>query len=98
MDQHARGRTLHLGYHGSFPPEGYGVSNEKIGMPDLVGNPAPGLYVFSAHLVARIPALAERLGSDAGQWLRRTPPSAIVGHSLYVYDIPQGPAANGGLP
>ena len=98
MDRHAGGRTIHLGYHGSFPPEGYGVSEQKIGMPDLVGNPAPGLYVFSAHLVARIPALAERLGSDAGQWLRRTPPTDIVGHSLYVYDIPQGPAANGGLP
>jgi hypothetical protein len=92
MDQHAGGRTIHLGYHGSFPPEGYGVSHEKIGMPDLVGNPAPGLYVFSAHLVARIPALAKKLGSDAGQWLRLTPPTAIVGHSLYVYDIPQGSA------
>jgi hypothetical protein len=58
-----------------------------------VGNPAPGLYVFSAHLVARVPVLAEKLGSEAGQWLRRTPPTAIVGHSLYVYDIAQGPAA-----
>jgi hypothetical protein len=92
MDQHAGGRTIHLAYHGSFPPEGYGMSYANIGMPDLVGNPAPGLYVFSAHLVARIPALAARLGSDAGQWLRRTPPTAIVGHALYVYDIPQGPA------
>jgi hypothetical protein len=86
MDEHAKGRTIHLAYHGSFPPEGYGVSYETIGMPDL-RNPAPGLYVFSAHLVARIPVLAESLGSDAGQWLRRTPPVAIVGHSLYVYDI-----------
>jgi len=93
LDQHAGGRTIHLGYHGSFPPEGYGVSNQKIGMPDLMGDPAPGLYVFSAHLVAHIPALAEKLGSDAGQWLRRIPPTAIVGHSFYVYDIPQGPAA-----
>jgi hypothetical protein len=93
MDQNAKGRTIHLGYHGSFPPEGYGVLHEKIGLPDLVGNPAPGLYVISANFVARIPALAEKLGSDAGQWLRRTPPTAIVGHSLYVYDIPQAPAA-----
>jgi len=93
MDQHGGGRTIHLGYHGSFPPEGYGVSEQKIGMPDLAADRAPGLYVFSAHLVARVPALAERLGSDAGQWLRRTPPTAIVGHSLYVYDVPQGSAA-----
>jgi hypothetical protein len=93
MDQHGGGRTIHLGYHGSFPPENYGLTYQKIGMPDLVGNPAPGLYVFSAHLVARVPVLAEKLGSEAGQWLRRTPPTAIVGHSLYVYDIAQGPAA-----
>ena len=93
MDQHGGGRTFHLGYHGSFPPENYGLTYQKIGMPDLVGNPAPGLYVFSAHLVARVPVLAERLGSDAGQWLRRTAPAAIVGHSLYVYDIAHGATA-----
>jgi len=93
MDQHGGGRTIHLGYHGSFPPENYGLTYQKIGMPDLVGNPAPGLYVFSAHLVARVPVLAERLGSDAGQWLRRTAPAAIVGHSLYVYDIAHGATA-----
>jgi hypothetical protein len=98
MDQHAGGRAIHLVYHGSFPPEGYGVSYEKIETPDLVGNPRPGLYVFSAHHVARIPALGEKFGHGAGGWLRRIPPSAIVGHSLYVYDIAQGSAANGGLP
>jgi len=92
MDQNGRGRTIHFGYHGSFPPEGYGVSQQKIGMPDLAADRAPGLYVFSAHLVARVPALAQKLGSDAGQWLRHTPPTAIVGHSLYVYDIPPAPA------
>jgi len=98
MNQHGGGRTIHLVYHGSFPPEGYGVSYDKIETPDLVGNPRLGLYVFSAHHVARIPALGEKFGHGAGGWLRRIPPSAIVGHSLYVYDIPQGPAANGGLP
>ena len=82
MDQHGKGRTIHLGYHGSFPPEGYGVPNRRSGCRIWRRNPAPGLYVFSAHLVARIPALAEKLGSDAGQWLRRTPPTDIVGHSL----------------
>jgi len=27
------------------------------------------------------------LKPGAGEWLRRTPPVAIVGHSLYVYEI-----------
>jgi hypothetical protein len=97
MDQHARGRPIHLAYHGSFPPGGYGLSYKEIGMPEL-RNPPPGLYVFSAHVVTRIPALGGKFGRGVGDWLRRTPPTAIVGHSLYVYDIPQGPAANGGLP
>jgi hypothetical protein len=97
MDQHARGRPIHLAYHGSFPPGSYGLSYKEIGMPEL-RNPPPGLYVFSAHVVARIPALGGKFGRGVGDWLRRTPPTAIVGHSLYVYDIPQGPAANGGLP
>lgn len=91
MDQQGKGRTIHFGYHGSFPPEGYGLSHRPLAMPDLAADRAPGLYVFSAHLVARVPALAEKLGSDAGQWLRHTPPTAIVGHSLYVYDIPPAP-------
>ena len=28
-----------------------------------------------------------RLKPGAGEWLRRTAPVAIVGHSLYVYDV-----------
>ena len=31
--------------------------------------------------------LGARLKPSAGEWLRRTAPGAIVGHSLYVYDI-----------
>jgi hypothetical protein len=92
-DQHVRGRTLYLAYYGSFPPESYGMSDEKMRMRDLMRDPAPGLYVVSAHFVAHAPALGEKLGNGAGQWLRRTPPVAIIGHSFYVYDIPQGSAA-----
>jgi hypothetical protein len=40
--------------------------------------------------VARIPAFPR-----ASDWLRRIQPIAIVGHSLYVYDIP--PTASPGL-
>jgi len=93
MDRHAGGRTIHLAEHGSFPPENYGVSDEKMGGPELMQDPAPGLYAVSAHFVARIPAMGRVLGGGAGQWLRRISPTAIVGHSFYVYDIPQGSAA-----
>lgn len=53
----------------------------------MLEDPQPGLYVVSAHLVARIPSLGATMKPGAGQWLQRTPPVAIVGHSLYVYDI-----------
>jgi hypothetical protein len=41
----------------------------------------------SAHLVARMPAFADRT-PGASDWLRRTVPTTIVGHAYYIYDIP----------
>lgn len=89
LDQHARGRTIRWAHFVSFPPEAYGMMNEKVNAGKLLENPPPpGLYVVSAHLVARLPAVGESLAPGAGAWLRRTPPTAIVGNSLYVYDVP----------
>jgi hypothetical protein len=62
------------------------VDSTRIGREELMQDPQPGLYV-ETHFVARVPALGPRLKPGAGEWLRRTPPVAIVGHSLYVYDI-----------
>ena len=83
-----RGR-IRLAYFGSVRPERYGLEFERIGVPDLLQPPSPGLYVVSAHFVAR--ALGElelRYADGVGNWLLRTPPTAVVGHALYVYDIP----------
>jgi hypothetical protein len=87
LDHHAAGRNFRLAYFGTILPEAYGVAGERIGPEELMEAPQPGLYVVSAHFVARVPALGARLKPGAGEWLRRTPPVAIVGHSLYVYDI-----------
>jgi hypothetical protein len=87
LDHHAAGRNIRLAYFGTILPEAYGVACERIGPEELMQDPRPGLYVVSAHFVARVPALGARLKPGAGEWLRRTPPVAIVGHSLYVYDI-----------
>jgi hypothetical protein len=70
----------------SYPPDAYGIRYDHITPADLTREPAPGLYVVSAHFVARIPALPA-----SSDWLHRIQPIAIVGHSLYVYDIPQTP-------
>jgi hypothetical protein len=87
LDHHAAGRNIRLAYFGTILPQAYGVACERIAPEELMEAPKPGLYVVSAHFVARVPALGARLKPGAGEWLRRTPPVAIVGHSLYVYDI-----------
>jgi hypothetical protein len=86
IDRNAKGRMVRLAYFGTFPPEGYGLAAEKIGIPQLIENPTPGLYIVSAHWIALVPALAKANDSAAGDWLRGTPPVALIGHSLYVYD------------
>jgi len=79
LDENSGGRTVRLAYFGTIPPEAYGIRHEKLSLEELIPDPKPGLYVVSAHLVVRA------LGFG-GAWLRRAP-TAIIGHSLYVYDI-----------
>jgi hypothetical protein len=82
LDTHAPGREVKMAIFTQFPPEAYGIRRQKLINSDLLGEPQPGLYVVSAHLVARMPYFG---GSD---WLRRMRPVAIVGHALYIYDVP----------
>jgi hypothetical protein len=84
-NRYALGRPMKFAYSGSYAPEYYGLRAEMIDMkPLLVETPPPGLWVVSAHLVARTPAIGE---NGEGAWLRRVRPTAIVGHCLYIYDI-----------
>ncbi|MGA2039156.1 MAG: phospholipid carrier-dependent glycosyltransferase [Bryobacteraceae bacterium] len=86
LSRHANGRIPMLAIFTSFPPEAYGIHYQHLEGYELAVEPSPGLYVVSAHFVARIP-----LFPRASDWLRRVRPVAIVGHSLYVYDIPKTP-------
>ena len=78
--RHPDSRTMWLAYFGSFPPEAFGIPSQNLSVYYIETNPvpAPGLYVVSAQYVARYPM----------SWLRTMAPTAIVGHALYVYDIP----------
>jgi hypothetical protein len=67
-----------MAYFGSFPPEPYGIVPESVRSSELTGVPAPGLYAISAKYVSR----------SNQSWLSTIPPSAFVGHALYIYDIP----------
>ena len=78
IDRNANGRKIRLAYFGTVEPAAYGIAAEEISLPELLA-PTPGLYVVSAHWVAQ----ASGRGAD---WLRNTRPTAIIGHSLYVYE------------
>ena len=86
LDRNAPSRPLNFAFTTQFPPEAYGIQCRHLQLEDLFKKPEPGIYVVSAHLVARGPAAARSVGKDA-EWLRTTKPVAIVGHALYVYDI-----------
>jgi hypothetical protein len=79
LDRNAKGRAVKLAYFGSVRPEDYGIRAENLGSSPLMGIPAPGLYVMSAHRIAR---------SGIFEWPHSTQPAAIVGHALYIFDIP----------
>jgi hypothetical protein len=83
LQAHEKGRTIRYASQFAFPPDAYGIVSETASPLELGKTPLSGLYVVSAGLVARIPAIP-----GATQWLRRTPTVAVVGHALYVYEIP----------
>jgi len=88
LGRNAPGREILLLNTFGFPAEVYGIRNQKLEPNDLAVEPQPGLYAVTAHMVARIPAYP-----GASDWLRRVPPLAIAGHSVYIYDITR-PAAS----
>jgi hypothetical protein len=85
LDEHAAGRTIRLASPYVVTPEAYGIHSVAADMRELEGTPVSGMYAVSAHLVARVPAQP-----GASDWLRRTAPAAVVGHSFYIYEIPGG--------
>jgi hypothetical protein len=78
--RHPDSRTMWVAWFGSFPPEAWGLPSQALSVNYIETNPvpAPGLYVVSAQYVSRYTL----------SWLRTMAPTAIVGHALYVYDIP----------
>jgi hypothetical protein len=88
MDRNAKGRMARLLYFGSFPPGAYDSPVEPIDDSGMWFRPPPGLYAVSAHTVAHYSALVQRNYARGDEWMLRMRPRAIVGHCLYIYDIP----------
>lgn len=103
LDGHAPGRPIRLAYFGTMFPEVLGLRYElppfgPAGDASRVGStspgPAPGLQAVSANYLLGIPFPAPDASGrqvdvpeDAYTYYRRFEPVAIVGHSIFVYDI-----------
>lgn len=73
-----------------YDPALYGVRGRWVGpesvLPELSSSdPEPGVYAVSAHLLTR----ARWSGSPAVDPLRDRTPRAVLGHTIYVFDIPR---------
>lgn len=86
MEQHAPGRRVNIAYFGSLPPSTYKLPIDIARIDSLGGEPPPGLYAVSAHILARVPMQVSM--DPAAFWMRRLKPIAVVGHAYYIYDIP----------
>jgi hypothetical protein len=82
LDRNAKGRTIWVISNFGFPPEAYNIPAEALS-GRVITDPSPGLYAVSAHLVARM-----RPSSRFRNWMQSTEPVAIVGHAIYIYDLP----------
>jgi hypothetical protein len=84
LDRSGETRTVRLANPFGFPSEPYHIRAQPVTVEELARGPVPGgIYAVSAHLVARMSVWMPGCG-----WLRTVPPRAVVGHALYIYDIP----------
>ncbi len=89
--------VLRLSAYLFYTPSVYGVSYEPL--TPMMGNtppifpsrfnPPPGDYAISASALQGIPLIADHEMFD---WFRKREPDAKIGHVMFVYRIPPGPA------
>jgi hypothetical protein len=81
------GVKLHLAYFGRVAPEVYGIDYELIR-----GRLGPGTYIVSAGYLAGLPyflwdhGTVYEPGAHAFAMFAGRRPTAVIGHSLFVYD------------
>jgi hypothetical protein len=82
LDRNAKGRTIRVISLFGFPPEAYNIPT--VDDPLIPGQSRPpGLYAVSASVVARM-----HPSFQVSNWVQTERPIAIVGHALYIYDLP----------
>ncbi|MBI4522541.1 MAG: glycosyltransferase family 39 protein [Deltaproteobacteria bacterium] len=74
---------------GAVNPAYYGIQSE-VRSYNLPVSPPPGrTLILSAHCVARWRAILAKNPEITRNWLVEVAPKAIVGHALYIYEMPR---------
>jgi hypothetical protein len=81
-DDHGERRTIKFASIYGFPPDAYGLKTVRPPEAEILTQPVPGIYAISASIVARLNGI-----ESATNWEASMKPLAIIGHSLYVYDV-----------
>lgn len=87
---HPRPKARLCNFVTPFNATHYGLDVTLISSDDALPPPQPGTLILSSHCVARVRAwLNSYCGNRPENWMARTQPTAIVGHTYYIYDIPE---------
>ena len=78
--------AIKLRYQGTDDPTRYGLRSSPVSQADWDGPPAPGLYAVSSYALV-YGMLEARHRPEHQDWLNTMKPGAIIGHSIYVYDV-----------
>jgi len=83
--------TIKLRYQGTDSPERHGIRSTPISQEEWDGRLHPGLYAVSSYALVYGMLEAQKRPQHL-DWLRFMRPKAIIGHSIYVYEVHPGQA------
>jgi len=78
---------IKLRYQGTDSPERYGIRSAPISPAEWDGQLQPGLYAVSSYSLV-YGMLEARQRPQHLDWLSTLHPKAVIGHAIYVYDVP----------
>jgi hypothetical protein len=78
---------IKLHYQGTDVPERYGIRSAPLSQAEWDGQLEPGLYAISSYRLV-YGMLEARQRPAHLDWLGQLEPKVILGHSIYVYEIP----------
>jgi 4-amino-4-deoxy-L-arabinose transferase-like glycosyltransferase len=78
-------KHLYLSYFGTDVPDRYGIEYKLICTPVGRTKPPPGVYALSATDRQGLYDFPKRMNKLA--WFRNNPPTCLVAHTIFVYDL-----------